>query len=182
MKWKRVNHGNINVPIKDYLEELIKEEEKLGNKLKVAIGTDSQKHGKSYKFATVILLMRHISMGYDKSGKEITKGLGGMVIGTTFWKEMKASTYQRKHREIEVLNERMMIEVSSSLEIAYELKPLFDSYGIPIEIHADINPSEEKGLSNIALNSAVGYIMGMGFDFKIKPDSYAASSCADKLC
>ena len=118
----------------------------------------------------------------EKDGTEIMKGTGAMVIGATFNEEMKASTRAKKHREIEVLNQRMVLEVSKSIEVAYEITPLLDLYGIKLEIHADINPDVDKGLSAGALSEAVGYIMGMGYDFKIKPDAWAASKAADKLC
>jgi len=35
--------------------------------------------------------------------------------------------------------------------------------------------------SNTALKEAMGYILGMGFVFKAKPDAFASSSCADKV-
>jgi predicted RNase H-related nuclease YkuK (DUF458 family) len=56
-----------------------------------------------------------------------------------------------------------------------------DLYEIPLEIHADINPST-KYESNKALTEAVGYILGMGYNFKIKPESWAASTGADNFC
>ena len=182
MKWKRVNHGNINEPITEYLEKLIKEELNKGHTIKVAVGTDSQKRGSGYKFATVILLMKELHMGFDKNGKEIVKGLGAMVVGANFWEQMKASTNAKKHREIEVLNQRMLLEVSKSIEVAYEIKPILDELGAKLEIHVDINPNFNKGLSNTALKEAIGYIMGMGYDYKIKPEAWAASSAADNLC
>ena len=74
----------------------------------------------------------------------------------------------------------MLYEVSKSLEVAYEIAPLLDLYGIKLEIHADINP-DSKYESNKAFQSAVGYILGMGYEFKVKPDSYCASHCADNL-
>lgn len=181
MSWKRLNHGPISQPIIEYLENLIEEERKLGFSIRVAIGTDSQKRGKGYKFATVILLIKQKSLGFDKDGTEIIKGGGGMVIYKTFYEEMKASTKLKKHREIEVLNQRMVLEVSKSIEVAYEIQPLMDVLGIKMEIHADINPDPTRGLSNIALNEATGYIMGMGYEFKVKPNAWAATSAADNL-
>ena len=59
------------------------------------------------------------------------------------------------------LKERMITEVAKS-------------------VHADIN-SNPQFESNVALKEAIGYIMGMGFAFKVKPDAFASSSCADKL-
>jgi predicted RNase H-related nuclease YkuK (DUF458 family) len=49
-----------------------------------------------------------------------------------------------------------------------------------MEVHADINTNVQFK-SNEALKDAMGYIMGMGFSFKAKPDSFASSCCADKV-
>ena len=35
--------------------------------------------------------------------------------------------------------------------------------------------------SNEALREAMGYILGMGYAFKAKPDAFASSCCADKM-
>lgn len=186
MGWTRLGNKPMNQPINEpiieYLEELIKEVRDGGFNVKIAIGTDSQKRGRGYNFATVILVMMETSLGIDKDGSEIIKGKGAKVIYKKFWEEMKASTKEKKHREIEVLNQRMILEVSKSIEVAYEIQPLLDALGVKMEIHADINPDPERGLSNMVLKEAAGYIMGMGYDFKIKPLAYAASKAADKLC
>jgi hypothetical protein len=55
-----------------------------------------------------------------------------------------------------------------------------DLYEVKLEIHADINPNPMFE-SNKALQQSVGYILGMGYNFKIKPDAIASSSCADKI-
>jgi len=49
-----------------------------------------------------------------------------------------------------------------------------------MEVHADINTNVQFK-SNDALKDAMGYIMGMGFAFKAKPDAFASSCCADKV-
>jgi predicted RNase H-related nuclease YkuK (DUF458 family) len=74
----------------------------------------------------------------------------------------------------------MLQEVSKSIEIAYELCDLFIEYDIEMEVHADINTNAQFK-SNDALKDAMGYIMGMGFAFKAKPDAFASSCCADKV-
>ena len=74
----------------------------------------------------------------------------------------------------------MITEVAKSIQIAYELCDLLDQYDVDLEVHADIN-SNPQFESNVALKEAIGYIMGMGFAFKVKPDAFASSSCADKL-
>ena len=181
MNWKRVNQGPIREPILEYLEKLFDEQLKRGLRLRVAVGTDSQKRGKGYSFATVILIITSESMGIE-NGVEIFVGRGGMIIGAQYWEELKASTNGKKHRELEVLNQRMLMEVGKSIEVATEIEPLLSLYNIPLEIHADINPDPNKGLSNSSLSAAVGYILGMGYDFKVKPDAWAASKAADNLC
>lgn len=168
MKWKR-NDKVIEEPIVDYLEKLFDEELAKGMMLKVSVGTDSQKYGKLYKFATVIL----ISLTEDLGGGVIV-GRGGMIISSTYFHEFKQTSK-------ELVNERMVFEVGKSVEVAYEIAPLLDLYEIKMEVHADINP-DPKHESNKALQQAVGYILGMGYEFKVKPEAWAASNAADKKC
>lgn len=168
MKWKRQDQV-IQEPILDYLEKIFIEELDKGYKLKVSVGTDSQKTGRSYKFATVIL----ITTSEDLGGKVVV-GRGGKVIHATH-------NHEFHNRSKELVNERMMYEVGKSIEVAYEINDLCDLYDIKMEIHADIN-EDSKYESNKALQQAVGYIRGMGYDFKVKPNAPASSNCADKLC
>lgn len=169
MKWKR-NNKVIDENIVDYLEKLFDEKLGQGYALKVSIGTDSQKVNRfEYKFATVIL----ITMSEDLGGGVIV-GRGGMIVSSTY-------NHIFKKRDKELVNERMVFEVGKSIEVAQEIALLLDVYDIPLEIHADINPNPVHD-SNKALQSAVGYILGMGYDFKIKPEAFASSNCADKLC
>ena len=79
------------------------------------------------------------------------------------------------------VKERMLIEVK--LKVSTSLSPLgriFTIYGVDMEVHADINTSPHFK-SNEALKEAMGYIMGMGFAFRAKPDAFASSSCANKI-
>lgn len=181
MKWKRVNKGEIKEPLLEYLEKLFDEEIAKGYELKVCIGTDSQKAGKGYNFATAIVVeVKEFFADDPTTGEKLYIGRGAMVLGAKFWEEIKASTNEKKKREIEVLNYRMLKEVQSSINIGYEVWPLLDLYGIPLEIHADINQDPKWG-SNVALGEAMGYINGMGWNAKSKPDAYAASTAADKM-
>lgn len=170
MKWKR-NEKLIEEPIVDYLEKLFDAELARGRTLKVSVGTDSQKAGKlTYKFATVILITTSEDLGGG-----IVVGRGGMIVAATYYHDFK------QHNSKELVNERMIFEVGKSVEVAYEIAALLDLYEIKLEIHADINP-DPKHDSNKALQQAVGYILGMGYDFKVKPDAWAASTAADKKC
>jgi len=155
-EWRRLSGEKIKEPILLAVENTLKREQALGNKLKVCIGTDSQVRGKVIEFATVIVFLR------EKRG-------GFMFINNDkIFYEMG-------------LKERLLMEVAKSIEIAYELCDLLDEYNIDLEVHADINTNPQFP-SNPALNEAMGYILSMGFAFKAKPDAFASSSCADKVC
>lgn len=145
----------IEIPIKDAVEQAIIRETNLGHRLKVCIGSDSQVRSGHIEFASVIVFLR------EKKG-------GFMYI-----------LNDRLDREIS-LRERMITEVAKSVEIAYSLCDLLDRYHVELEVHADIN-TDPHFQSNVALKEAMGYILGMGFAFKAKPDAFASSSCADKV-
>jgi predicted RNase H-related nuclease YkuK (DUF458 family) len=78
------------------------------------------------------------------------------------------------------VKERMLREVARSIEVAYPLSRLFTLYGVDMEVHADIN-TNPGFKSNDALKEAMGYILGMGFSFRAKPEAFASSSCANKV-
>jgi len=123
--------------------------------LKVCIGTDSQVKGKETEFATVIVFIR--------------KGKGGFMYINN------ETTLQKMS-----IKQRMLTEVAKSIEVAYALCKIFTVYNVDMEVHADIN-TNPNFKSNDALKEAMGYIMGMGFAFKAKPDAFASSSCANKI-
>ncbi len=155
MEWRRINGDNIDLPLKEAVEKVILREKALGNKLKVCIGSDSLKRPDIIEFATVVVFIR------EKKG-------GFMFI-------RKEKSFQKM-----LIKERMILEVSKSVEVAYSLCDLLDLYKVELEVHADIN-TDPNFKSNVALKDAMGYILGMGFVFKAKPDAFASSSCADKF-
>ena len=165
MRWSR-SGKKVDIPLKDYLKNEFDLILAQGDKFKVAIGTDSQRHGRGYKFATIILIMV-----YRDFGKGVVIGKGGKIVDAIYHMDV-----YKKNKE--GVNERMLIEVGKSIEVAYQISDLLDEYGVKLEIHADINP-DPKWASNTAMSEAIGYILGMGYDFKLKPLAFAASFCAD---
>ena len=155
MTWKKFSGEKITNPIFDEVEKAIERETRLGNKLKVCIGTDSQVKGAITDFATVIVFLR------EKKG-------GFMYI------------HQDKSLKKMSIKERMLVEVHKSIEIAYSLCDLLDLYDVDLEVHADIN-TNPMFKSNQALHEAMGYILSMGFVFKAKPEAFASSTCANKM-
>lgn len=155
MLWRKFNGDPIEHPIKEAVESVIKRETAMGNKLKVCIGTDSQVKCRETEFATVIVFLR--------------EGRGGFMF-----------IHNEKTTHPYSIKERMLVEVAKSIEIAYELCGLFTQYDVDMEVHADINTNPHFK-SNEALREAMGYILGMGFAFKAKPEAFASTSCANKI-
>lgn len=153
--WRTFQGDKIEAPVKAAVEAAIRRETSEGNKLKVCIGTDSQVRGRITEFATVIVFLR------EKRG-------GFMFINN----EKTSQKFSIK--------ERMLEEVARSIHIAYDLCDLLDAYEVDLEVHADINTNPQFQ-SNTALREAMGYILGMGFAFKAKPEAFASSSCANKV-
>ncbi|MDZ4792751.1 MAG: ribonuclease H-like YkuK family protein [Bacteroidota bacterium] len=145
----------MRIGIADEVTNALMREHEIGNELKVCIGTDSQAKGRITEFATVIVFIR--------------KGKGGFMYIHNETTKQKMS-----------IKERMLTEVAKSIEIAYALCNIFSRYSVDMEVHADIN-TNPSFKSNDALKEAMGYIMGMGFVFKAKPEAFASSSCANKV-
>jgi predicted RNase H-related nuclease YkuK (DUF458 family) len=153
--WRRFNGEALSDTILEEVEKTILKETAAGNQLKVCIGTDSQVRGDSVDFATVIVFVR--------------KRHGGFMY-----------IHQERSKQKMSLKERMLLEVTKSIDIAYALCPLLDKYKVELEVHADIN-TNPSFKSNSALSEAMGYILSMGFVFKAKPEAFASSYCADKI-
>ena len=154
-KWRKLDGTRIRQPIEDEIRSVIVSEKESGHELKVCIGTDSQVHGKETEFATVIVFIR--------------KGKGGFMY-----------IHNETSRQKMSIKQRMLMEVSKSIEVAYALCRLFTLYNVDMEVHADIN-TNPNFKSNDALKEAMGYILGMGFAFRAKPHAFASSSCANKV-
>ena len=155
MAWRRLNGIHIIEDIVSEVEGCILKELAKGNRLKICVGTDSEVFGDKVSFATVIVFVREGKGGFMLIQKS-TEGTFGSI------------------------KERMMKEVELSVMTAYNISEIVHSYDIGMEVHADIN-EDGKYASNVAMKEAIGYIRGMGFDFKVKPSAFASSSCADRM-
>lgn len=155
MSWKTYS----GVPLEDALpievEKVLKNFKTQQRAIKICIGTDSQVRGNIIDMVTVIVFQ--------------VIGNGGFMY-----------VNKQRLRQRMAMRERMMTEVSASIQTAYEIADICASYGVEMEIHADIN-TDPKFQSNQAYADAMGYTKGMGYVFKSKPDAFASSVCADKL-
>jgi predicted RNase H-related nuclease YkuK (DUF458 family) len=153
--WRKLSGDLITGSISDEVSYVLAREKETGHELKVCIGTDSQVKGKITEFATVIVFIRKGKGGFMYINNEITR--------------QKMS-----------IKQRMLMEVGKSIEVAYALSNVFSRYSVDMEVHADIN-TNPNFKSNDALKEAMGYIVGMGFAFKAKPEAFASSNCANKV-
>ncbi|WP_299621182.1 ribonuclease H-like YkuK family protein [uncultured Tenacibaculum sp.] len=154
-KWRNFSGKEFNEPITTIIEKAIVREQKEGHRLKICVGSDSQAYKSHVEYATAIVVLR--------------EGKGGFM----FMRNLKGT------KQISI-KERMLKEVTMSVETAYAICNILDKYNVALEVHADIN-TDPKFQSNVALKDAMGYILGMGFEFKAKPYAFASSSCADKV-
>jgi len=154
-QWRKLSGERIKIPIADEVTNVLKREREAGYEMKVCIGTDSQVKGKETEFATVIVFIR--------------KGKGGFMY-----------IHNEAIRQRMSIKQRMLMEVGKSIEVAYALCNIFSRYSVDMEVHADIN-TNPNFKSNDALKEAMGYIVGMGFAFKAKPEAFASSNCANKV-
>jgi uncharacterized protein len=152
--WRRLNGDPIGDDISNIVEWKIKQELELGHKIKVCIGSDSVHKVNHIEFATVVVFLREGKGGFMFVNKEAIRSNMG-------------------------IKERMITEVSKSVMVAFTICPILEKYHIALELHADIN-TDPSFKSNVALKEAMGYIRGMGYEFKAKPFAFASSCCADK--
>jgi predicted RNase H-related nuclease YkuK (DUF458 family) len=123
---------------------------------RVFIGTDSQIQGDICVFATAICL-------HDMKGKRYSK---------YFFRKSREKT-----KLFKILRSRIMKEVQNSLDV-YML--LLERYpDVDIEIHVDIGRTS-RSATRVFVDTVTGWLKGVGVDCKIKPDSWASSSMADR--
>ena len=130
------------------------------NFYRVVIGSDSQtksvnKHSET-DFVTAVIVYR--------------QGQGARY----FWKKEKLNM-------VPVLRDKIYKETQMSLETASELTPLLREAISPakydFEIHIDVGP---MGPTREMIKEVVGMVQGNGFKAKTKPESWGASTVADK--
>lgn len=124
-------------------------------KYRVVIGTDSQPNHKMSDFVTAIIVHR--------------VGQGGIY----FWQRRGIPTFS--------LRERIYTEASLSLETARNLAGILASHEdlgyLSLEIHVDVG---QNGETREMITEVVGMIRGNGYEVKIKPEAFGATTVADR--
>jgi len=122
----------------------------------VAIGTDSQMVGKIFQFISVVSVHR--------------VGKGGIYF---YSKEF----VPRAKFPVENQKMRMFDETSRSIALGFYMK---DVQKIVPTIHVDASAPHKKEFTAKFSDQLRGYVVSCGFDFMLKPESYAAHAIADK--
>lgn len=122
---------------------------------KIIIGSDSVKSNQAFIFTSTICILNEYG-DYDR---------------TYFYnrKKIKDDSYY-------ILAKRLLKETYDSIEIANFIKAALEDPNL--EIHVDVSP-DPKNKSNKFKNTLMGYVSGCGFECRVKPESFAASSVAD---
>jgi len=98
----------------------------------------------------------------------------GSSKGAKIFKSHRTDRYYGQIRQ------RLMTEVTDAIEAGLAIAD--DIEDRAFEIHLDINRDTRYKSSDL-VKEATGYVLGtLGFEPKLKPDSFAASSVADRFC
>lgn len=135
--------------------------EDVQSRYRLIVGTDSNgvNRNKASDFVTAIIIHR------------VGKG------GRYFWKKANGGNIYK------TLRDRIYQEVALSIQCAQDilgqLEPLMKTSepSYDFQIHIDVG---QNGPTREMIKEVVGMVRGNGFEAKIKPESYAASSVADK--
>lgn len=148
-------YGEVSI---DHMAQIIKEyiESDKDSEYTISVGTDSQNHTLT-KIVIAVAVHRH--------------GKGGIFFYET-----------RYERLIKNLKQKIYFETSLSLEIAGVISKYFALNGLEqdIEIHTDIG-TNKNGKTYELIKEITGWVTSTGYKCEIKPNSYTASSIADKF-
>jgi len=89
--------------------------------------------------------------------------------------------HKQKTRYMESLRQRIYYETFLSLEVATRMTEQLARNGetrLNVEIHLDVG---EKGETRDIIKEVVGMVIGSGYQACIKPDSYGATTVADRF-
>ena len=138
------------IDILNILREVVKSENH-----KIIVGTDSVKLSQSFIFTNTICILNQ-SSDYDRR---------------YFYTRKKI-----KDDSFYILAKRLLKETTDSIDIAMFLKTALENPNL--EIHIDVN-TDLKHKSSKFKNTLIGYVTGCGFECRVKPESFVASSIAD---
>ena len=136
----------------DRIKERIRNYARIGGT--IYVGADSMLHSTTCSFASVI--------AFHNSDHR---------IATYFYKKNKIKEEKFKDVKIKILH-----EVNLALEAAQFVIEACPN--AKLEVHVDIN-TKKQHLTSRLYSTVKGWVSGLGYNLKVKPDSWASSSIAD---
>lgn len=124
-----------------------------------------------------------IAVGTDSQNSNITKVPVTVGIHKIINKVGKGGIYFfeiKKIKRISNIRQKIFYETNLSIELALKLNQTFAESNIPheIEVHVDVG---YNGPTSQYVSEIKGWVKACGFQCVIKPDSYMASSVANRL-
>lgn len=164
MLFRSPTYGNVTMQqIADLLLNFYNRNQHYDTDFELVIGTDSQNHSSTTKIVNVISI--------------ICEGHGGIFFYHTQYIPVIKDIRTKLHEET---NESLTI-ASDLVEILESDQKYEEMYlNTPIKLHIDAGNSD-KGKTKFLINELVGWVAACGYIACVKPESYAASSIADKI-
>ena len=161
--WKSQTYGQLSLnEIPEKLMLFYDRNAAYGEPMELTIGTDSQNHASFTKIVTVISM--------------ICKGHGGIFFYETEFRDL-----------IKIVKQKLETETYISLETAKALLDELDddNYRVlidecPLSIHIDAG-NAPQGKTRDLIQGLTGWVHAMGYECEVKPDSYSASTIADRI-
>ena len=156
-------HGNLDMHgVCDRILDFYESHKKYGSQTSIIVGTDSQNFDDT-KIASVIAV--------------VCDGHGGIFFYDITRRPLISDVRTKLH-----------VETGDSLKVAEELVGVLEDdekyeemyVSCPLSIHIDAGNST-KGKTRELIPELVGWIKACGYDCSCKPDSFVASSIADKI-
>lgn len=153
-QYNSITYGQIS---EQKMFDILANELRTHENCEITIGTDSQNHDGRMKIVTVVCLHR-----IGRGGIFFYSSSNGKAI-----KDIRYKIYE---------------ETAKSLDLGKRLTEFLYSEGLDMNviIHADIG-TNRSGKTYPMISEIVGWVNSEGFNCYIKPDSYAASTVADKI-
>lgn len=155
--WNSETYGQLSIwEIPDKMLDFYYRNLVYGEPIEITIGTDSQDHASITKIVSVVSI--------------ICRGHGGIFFH-------KTDHITKPHN----IREKLEIETQKSLEVAKVIlshsKDTLTN-NCPVSIHVDAG---NAGKSRDLIQALTGWVHAMGYHCEVKPDSYAASTIADRI-
>lgn len=131
---------------------------------RIAVGTDSQVKGRYTCFATGIHVHR------------LGQGAWCCISKTIENKQYK-NLKEKISKETLMTYEMVYMLNDQLMETLYDFSVKYKNFDCKLEAHIDVGT---KGETRKLIREMVGYFEGMGIDAKIKPESFVASSYANR--